>query len=76
MAAEFGFMAADQPGAHIPAIGDEDYGRRILAYFEKKGVSWTAWCFDPFWEPPLISDWDYTPTTQGAFFRAYMLGKQ
>ena len=76
MAAEFGFMAADQPGAHIPVIGDEEYGRRILAYFEKKGISWTAWCFDPDWEPPLISDWDYTPTTQGAFFRAYMLGKQ
>ncbi len=75
MAAEIGFMAADEPGAHIPVISDEDYGRRILAYFEKKGISWTAWCFDPDWPPQLISDWDYTPTTQGAFFKAYMLGK-
>jgi hypothetical protein len=76
MAAEIGFMSADQPGAHIPVIADEEYGRRILAYFEKKGISWTAWCFDPDWPPQLISDWDYTPTTQGAFFKAYMLGKK
>jgi endoglucanase len=76
MAAEIGFMAADQPGAHIPVIADEVYGRRILAYFEKKGISWTAWCFDPDWPPQLISDWDYTPTTQGAFFKAYMLANQ
>jgi len=76
MAAELGFMAAELPGAHIPVISDEEYGRRILTYFEKKGISWTAWCFDPDWPPQLISDWDYTPTTQGAFFRAYMLGKQ
>jgi endoglucanase len=69
-------MAGDDPGAHIPVISDVDYGRRITAYFEKKGVSWTAWCFDPDWPPQLISDWDYTPTTQGAFFRDYMLGKQ
>ena len=75
MAGEIGFMAADLPGAHIPVISDEEYGRRITAYFEKKGISWTAWCFDPDWPPQLISDWDYTPTAQGAFFRGYMLGK-
>ena len=76
MAAEIGFMAADQPGAHIPVIADEEYGRRILAYFETKGISWTAWCFDPDWPPQLISDWDYTPTAQGTFFREYMLRKK
>ena len=76
MAAEIGFMAADEPGSHNPVIADEDYGRRILAYFEKKGISWTAWCFDPDWPPQLISDWDYTPTRQGAFFKAYMQGKK
>ena len=76
MAAEIGFMAADQPGAHNPVIADEDYGRRILAYFEKKGISWTAWCFDPDWPPQLISDWDYTPTQQGAFFKAYMQSEE
>jgi len=74
-ATEFGFMAADDPGAHIPAIGDVEYGRRVTEYFKRKGISWTAWCFDPDWYPPLISDWNYTPTTQGAFFKEYMQGK-
>ncbi len=73
IATEIGFMAGDQPGAHIPVISDVSYAERITAYFESKGMSWTAWCFDPDWPPQLISDWDYTPTEQGAFFREYML---
>ncbi|MBI4916642.1 MAG: cellulase family glycosylhydrolase [Acidobacteria bacterium] len=75
-ATEIGFMAATDPGAHVPVMSDEEYGRRITAYFAKKGISWTAWCFDPDWPPQLISDWSYTPTTQGAFFRAVMLRKK
>jgi len=31
-----------------------------------------VWCFDTRWAPTLISDWDYTPTTQGRFFKAYL----
>ena len=72
-ATEIGFMAATDPGAHVPAMADEEYGRRVTSYFAKKGISWTAWCFDPDWPPQLISDWKYTPTRQGAFFRAVML---
>jgi len=72
-ATELGFMAATDPGAHVPVMAGEDYGRRITAYFAKKGISWTAWCFDPDWPPQLISDWNYTPTREGAFFRAVML---
>lgn len=73
IATEFGFMSADGPGAHIPVIGDETYGEAIINYFEKKGISWTAWVFDPQWSPQLFSDWDFTPTVQGAFFRDKML---
>ena len=72
IATELGFMAAEDPGAHIPVISDEEYGRRITSYFAKKGISWTAWCFDPDWPPQLISDWEYTPTVQGAFFKGVM----
>lgn len=75
-ATELGFMAATDPGAHVPVMADEEYGRRIIAYFEKKGISWTAWCFDPDWPPQLISDWNYTPTKQGAFFRNVMRQKK
>ena len=44
-------------------------------YFEQKGISFTVWCFDTSWAPMLISDWDFTPTTQGRFFKAYLQGK-
>jgi endoglucanase len=74
-ATEIGFMSGDAPGAHVPVISDETYGRRVTEYFSRKGISWTAWCFDPDWPPQLISDWEYTPTQQGAFFKAYMQGK-
>lgn len=76
IATEIGFMSGDDKGAHIPVISDVSYGERITAYFESKGMSWTAWCFDPDWPPQLIADWDYTPTEEGAFFRSYMLDKE
>lgn len=76
IATEIGFMQATDPGAHIPCIADEEYGRTLIKYFNEKGISWTAWCFDPSWPPQLISDWKYTPTRSGKFFRDVMLGKE
>ena len=72
VATEFGFMAADGPGAHVPVIGDEKYGEAIIAFFEKRGISWTPWVFDAQWAPQLIENWDYKPTRQGVFFREKM----
>lgn len=66
---EFGFMSADGLGAHRPVIADEVYGEAIIKYFEDRQISWTPWVFHPTWSPQLISDWDYTPTAQGAFFK-------
>lgn len=73
IATEFGFMSADGRGAHIPVIGDETYGEAIISYFEQKGISWTAWVFDPIWSPQLIDNWDFEPTRQGQFFRDKMM---
>lgn len=70
---EIGFMQSTDRGAHIPCIGDETYGQELMDYFNKKGISWVAWCFDPDWSPQLISDWNYTPTRAGAFFKKAML---
>ncbi len=75
-ATEIGFMAATDPGAHVPVMSDEGYGRRITAYFDRKGISWTVWCFDPDWPPQMISDWSYTPTREGAYFRDVMRAKR
>lgn len=68
---EVGFCLENEPGAHIP-VSDENYGRALTAYAEKKGISWAAWVFDVDWSPMLISDWDFTPTTQGRFFKTYL----
>ncbi len=72
MVTEFGFMAADLPGSHIPVIADETYGETIIDFLEQRGISWVAWVFDPQWSPQLIEDWDFTPTLQGRFFRQRM----
>ena len=69
VATEFGFMDANDRGAHQPTIAAEKYGEAIIAFFEQRGISWTPWVFDAEWVPSLIKDWDYTPTRQGTFFR-------
>jgi len=69
---EIGFCLENERGAHVPVISTEEYGERITKYFEKKGISFTVWCFDASWAPMLISDWDFTPTTQGRFFKSYL----
>lgn len=74
-ATEIGFMAAEEPGSHIPVISDEKYGQAVVKYFRKKGISWAVWNFDPDWPPQMISDWNYTPTKQGAFFKGVMLSE-
>lgn len=67
---EIGFCGPDERGAHIPVISDESYGDAITAYCERNGISYTAWVFDPNWSPMLISDWEFTPTRQGRYFKA------
>ena len=69
IATEFGFMAAEERGAHIPVISDERYGEAIIRFFEEKGISWTVWVFDPDWTPNLLKDWSYRPSKQGKFFK-------
>ena len=72
---EIGFCLENEPGAHIPVISTEAYGEHITRYLDGKGISYTVWCFDTDWAPTLISDWNYTPTTQGRFFKAHLQGK-
>ncbi len=68
---EFGFARHGS----VPFVGGVRYGRAILDYMAKRGISWTAWCFDPQWAPTLIEDWAFTPTEEGALFKAALLGQ-
>ena len=73
MATELGWVKEDGYGAHIPVINDDGtYGPNVVSFMEERGISWTAWCFDPAWSPTMISDWDFTPTEQGRFFKEVM----
>ena len=69
---EIGFCGADDIGAHIPVISDESYGDAMMAYCKKTGISFVAWVFDVNWAPRMFSDWKYTPTTQGKYWKAAM----
>ena len=69
MLTEIGFCGPDEKGAHVPVISDESYGDAITSYCKKKGISYSVWVFDPVWAPMLISDWNFTPTRQGRYFR-------
>jgi lysophospholipase L1-like esterase len=54
----------------VPVINnDGSYGPNLVTFLEERHISWTAWNFDTDWSPTLISDWSFTPTEQGRFFR-------
>ncbi len=72
---ELGWVQPDGYGAHIPVKDDGSYGPRIVEFMESRGISWTAWVFDPQWSPTLINNWDFEPSEQGAFFRKVMREK-
>ena len=72
---EIGFCGPDDKGAHIPVISDESYGDAITAYTKERGISWVVWVFDPNWSPMLFSDWEFTPTRQGKYFREALRGE-
>ena len=73
IATEIGWVREDGYNAHVPVIdNDGDYGPNLVNYMSERGISWTVWSFDVDWGPRMISDWDYTPTEQGRFFREVM----
>jgi endoglucanase len=69
---EIGFAGTNEAGAHVPVIGDESYGDAITKYTAAKGISWVAWVFDPQWAPRLFTDWNFTPTRHGIYFKKAM----
>ncbi|MGK2863808.1 MAG: glycoside hydrolase family 5 protein [Chitinophagaceae bacterium] len=69
---EIGFSGADDPGAHVPVISDESYGDAITKYTAEKGISYVVWVFDQQWAPRLFTDWNFTPSRQGKYFKNAM----
>lgn len=80
---DFGFAASRYPmiateigftTQEISSPKYSDYGPTIVHYLESRGISWTAWCFDPEWGPCLLQSWDYDLTGSGEFFKKAMQG--
>ena len=70
VASEFGFILGKQGMAD-----NGDYGKRIIAYLEARGISWIAWVFDPDWYPNMFRSWEtYELTEGGQFFKQAMHG--
>lgn len=72
---EIGYAVPGEEGLHIPVEGDEVYGNALVEFTKERGISWVVWCFDPDWSPYMFTDWDYTPTRQGTFFKKVMSGE-
>jgi hypothetical protein len=66
IATEIGYSVRKTPSP------DDDYGPAITGYLEGKGISWTAWCFDPEWGPTLLRSWNYDLTGSGEYFKQAM----
>jgi endoglucanase len=69
---EVGFCSPDDRGAHVPVISDESYGDALVEYCDDHGISYVVWVFDPDWSPMMFSDWDFTPTRQGRYFKSVL----
>ncbi|MES1177982.1 MAG: glycoside hydrolase family 5 protein [Myxococcales bacterium] len=81
--AKFGYLAAQDIAPVIATeFGDTsnnctgDWNDKLTAYADARQISWTAWAW---WAgdchfPSLISDWDYTPSVQGAAIKAVLMG--
>tara|TARA_R110000765_G_scaffold234289_2_gene337322 strand:- start:1384 stop:1998 length:615 start_codon:yes stop_codon:yes gene_type:complete len=66
---EIGFSGPEDPGAHIPVISDESYGDAITNYADDNEISYVVWVFDPEWAPRLFTNWNYTPSRHGKYFK-------
>jgi len=82
----FGFLTSRYPvfatemgfsldGDYVFKDQDRTYQKAILKYFDRKGISWCAWTFDPDWTPALIKSYRYGPTHSGTFFKRALLDR-
>lgn len=73
IATEVGFCY--DPHGPVPLPDDGIYTKTLLPYLKSKNISWVAWVFDPSWEPPMLKDWNGTPTAEGEYWRKALLDK-
>lgn len=65
-----------QQGGNVPTNGTRmSYGIPFSAYLDSKGVSWTAWVFDDYWQPIMFdTNWKLLggETYMGQFVKDFL----
>ncbi len=57
-------------------LNNDDWLLHTLQILQDNNWSWVAWCFHPKAGPPLLSDWNYTPTPDfGLFVKQALAGE-
>ncbi len=55
---------------------NDDWLLHTMQILQDHNWSWAAWCFHPKAGPPMLSDWNYTPTSDfGIFVKQALEGK-
>lgn len=69
-AGEWGFT----PGSPNIALNAtvSDFGKPLLDYFNRKGLSWAAYIWSTSWPPNILQDWNYQPTQFGQFVKVML----
>jgi aryl-phospho-beta-D-glucosidase BglC (GH1 family) len=71
VATEFGFVMGREG-----MVENGEYGKTIINYLERKGISWICWVYDPEWRPAMLKSWDtFQLTESGEFFKEAMQRK-
>jgi hypothetical protein len=72
--------APNERYAFIPKERHEDpltWSPDMIALIQQYKLNWTAWAFHPKAGPPLLNDWNYTPTSYwGDFAKRALAGEQ
>ena len=55
----------------------EGWSENVLGMIQKNKLHWTGFSFNPHCGPPILKDWDYTPTPfWGVYVKEALAGKQ
>jgi hypothetical protein len=54
---------------------NDDWLLHVMQALQDHHWAWTAWCFHPYAGPPMLSDWNFTPTPDfGIFVKEALAG--
>ncbi len=72
---DFDFIPKEARGENLGP--GSTWANDVIAMFQKYRLNWTGFSFHPSCGPPIISDWNYTPTDYwGVYVKRALVGEQ